>query len=67
MKRDLQARLDAAAKRIPHLAQAEVSRFVSDSSGRIDNVVNQMVSRPRLGVPRRCPLSVDRRRPSRAT
>jgi hypothetical protein len=68
VKADLRARLDAAAKRIPHLAQAEVSRFLSNSSSRIANVVNQMVSRPRLGVPRQCPrLSVDRLRPSRAT
>jgi hypothetical protein len=51
VKRDVQARLDAAAKRIPHAAQVEQSRIVSFRN-RIDDVVNRMVSLPRLGVPR---------------
>lgn len=52
VKRDLRARLDAAAKRIPQADQAELRRGLSD---RIDDVVNQLISRPRLGVPQGCP------------
>jgi hypothetical protein len=52
VKRGLRARLDAAAKRIPQADQAELRRGLSD---RIDDVVNQLISRPRLGVPQGCP------------